>query len=57
MQPLLDEKDRIIDKKDKKINELEEEIARLNGLLSTDGTNSGIPTSKTPINKNKVIPN
>jgi hypothetical protein len=26
-------------------------------LLNTDGTNSGIPTSKTPLSKKKVIPN
>lgn len=44
-------------KKDKKICELEEEIVRLKGLLSTDGTNSGLPTSQTPTNKKKVIPN
>lgn len=49
-QPLLDEKDKQILEKDK-------EIARLKALLNTDGTNAGIPTSQTPINKNKVIPN
>ena len=42
-QPLLDEKDK--------------EIARLKALLNMDGTNSGIPTSLTPLNKKKVIPN
>ena len=26
-------------------------------IQNNDGTNSGIPTSKTPINKKKVIPN
>ena len=26
-------------------------------MLNIDGTNSGIPTSQTPINKKKVIPN
>ena len=57
VQPLLDEKDKIIDNKDKKISELENEIARLKGILSTDGTNSGLPTSQTPITKKKVIPN
>ena len=36
---------------------LKKEILRLNGLLGADGTNSGIPTSKTPINKKKVVPN
>jgi len=29
----------------------------LKALLGIDGTNSGIPTSQTPINKKKVIPN
>ena len=47
----------IIDKKDEEINELKKEVERLKGLLNTDGTNSGIPTSQTPINKKKVIPN
>lgn len=36
---------------------LKKEILRLNGYLNTDGTNSGIPTSKTPLTKKKVIPN
>ena len=49
-QPLLDKKDEII-------KEQEIEIERLKALLNTDGTNSGLPTSQTPINKNKVIPN
>lgn len=33
------------------------EIERLKALLGIDGTNSGIPTSQTPLNKKKVIPN
>lgn len=41
---------KIIDEKDK-------EIARLKALLKSDGTNAGIPTSQTPINKKKIIPN
>lgn len=41
----------------KQISELEREVARLQALLGIDGTNSGIPTSQTPINKKKVIPN
>ena len=49
-QPLLDEKD-------KEISDLKSEIERLKGLLNTDGTNSGLPTSMTPLNKKKVIPN
>jgi hypothetical protein len=36
---------------------LEKEVARLNGLLKLDGTNSGIPTSMTALNTRKVIPN
>ena len=49
-QPLLDEKD-------KKIEVQNKEIARLKTLLNIDGTSAGIPTSQTPINKKKVIPN
>ena len=39
------------------IDALKREIARLHGIIDQDGTNSGVPTSKTPINKEKVIPN
>lgn len=39
------------------IKALKREIARLNGILNLDGTNSGTPTSKTPLHKKKVIPN
>lgn len=38
------------------LKEKDYEIARLKALLNMDGTNHGIPTSMTPINKNKVIP-
>lgn len=37
--------------------ELTRENLRLKALLNTDGTNSGLPTSRTPLNKRKVIPN
>ena len=40
-----------------KIKALSDEVARLTAILNNDGTNSGTPTSKTPIDKNKVIPN
>ena len=43
--------------KDEIIKEKDYEIARLKALLNIDGTNSSVPTSKTPINKKKVIPN
>lgn len=41
----------------KRLEEQAFEIARLTALLNNDGTNCGLPTSKTPINKTKVIPN
>ena len=47
----------IIDKKDEEINNLKNEIERLKNIINTDGTNASIPTSKTPINKKKLIPN
>lgn len=40
-----------------KITELQREVDRLNAIRNTDGTNSGLPTSQTPIGKKKVIPN
>ena len=40
-----------------KIKALSDEVARLTAILNNDGTNSGTPTSKTPLNKKKVIPN
>ena len=41
----------------KVIAEKDMEIARLKALLNTDGTNAGLPTSLTPLNKRKIIPN
>lgn len=40
-----------------KISALEDEILRLNSIANNDGTNSGLPTSQMPIDKDKVIPN
>lgn len=48
--------DPIIKEKDKIILDQAKEIERLKKLLGTDGTNSGIPTSRTPLYKDKVIP-
>ena len=63
-QSIINEKDKIIEAQNKKIIEL---VNQLNltkherdmylSKLNLDGTNSGIPTSQTPINKKKVIPN
>lgn len=50
-------KDKLIDEKNKQIKELQKELDRLKGKERTDGTNSGLPTSMTPIGKKKVIPN
>lgn len=36
---------------------LAKEVERLKALLNIDGTNSGLPTSVTPLNRKKVIPN
>ena len=48
-------KEKLVDK-DNIIKQQEYEIARLKALLNMDGTNHGIPTSQTPINKKKIIP-
>lgn len=50
-------KDKEIKNQKEKIDELSREVERLRCLLGLNGTNSGIPTSQTPINKKKVIPN
>lgn len=54
----------IIDKRNEEYNtlkfeneKLKKELNRLKSIQNNDGTNSGIPTSQTPINKKKVIPN
>ncbi|MGN0974338.1 MAG: transposase [Bacilli bacterium] len=41
----------------KKLNMTEYERDQYLAKLNIDGTNAGIPTSQTPINKNKLIPN
>lgn len=46
-----------IDEKDKQIEALKEQIARMQSAIDNDSTNSGIPTSKTAIGKKKYIPN
>ena len=46
-----------LSEKDEEIKKRDLEIERLKVLLNMDGTNHGIPTSMTPINKKKIIPN
>lgn len=40
-----------------KITTMQKKIDSLNSILNNDSTNSGLPTSKTPLNKKKHIPN
>ena len=46
-----------LDEKDAVIKELQNRLAHAEALLNHDSTNTGMPTSRTPLNKNKVIPN
>lgn len=46
-----------INEKDKQIETLKIELARMQSKMDNDSTNSGLPTSKTPIGKKKFIPN
>jgi hypothetical protein len=41
----------------KKVEAIIKEVARLNQINGMDGTNSGLPTSQTPLQKKKHIPN
>lgn len=50
---LIKENDELV----KKMEALIKEVARLNQINGIDGTNSGTPTSQTPIQKKKHIPN
>lgn len=43
--------------KDKQIEALKRELSKMASKLNNDSTNSGLPTSKTPLNKKKLIPN
>ena len=44
-------------KKDAIISELKSKVAHYEALLGHDGTNTSLPTSKTPVGKKKRIPN
>ncbi|MCD8370315.1 MAG: transposase [Clostridiales bacterium] len=46
-----------IAQRDAIIQALKIKVAHLEALANRDGTNTGIPTSQTPINQKKVIPN
>ena len=49
--------DKITDAFENKITTMQKKIDNLNSILDNDSTNSGLPTSKTPLNKKKHIPN
>lgn len=46
-----------LSEKDAIIKELQNRLAHAEALLDHGGSNTGTPTSRTPINKNKIIPN
>lgn len=46
-----------IKERDRQIETLKNEVARQLAVLNNDGTTCGLPTSRTPIGKKKVIPN
>ena len=50
-------RDVIIEDQRDKLAVKDAEIQHLRALVNTDGTNSGLPTSKTPLNKDKIRPN
>lgn len=61
---LTQQQEALIEKKERAEAQLKEEnaalakeVVRLRRMLDADGTNSGLPTSKTPLSKKKVIPN
>ena len=63
-QSIIDQKEKIIIAQNnkiieitKKLNMTEYERNQYLAKLNIDGTNAGIPTSQTPINKKKLIPN
>ena len=53
----LQNKENTINDLQQQLQKLQKENERLKGIQNIDGTNSGIPTSMTPIGKKKVIPN
>lgn len=66
---LIDNQDKIIERKvnrqmnritdvfENRIAVLQKKVDGINSILNNDSTNSGLPTSKTPLNRKKHIPN
>ncbi len=57
VKEVTDSYEAILAEKDKKIEELENQLAHLMAIMNHDGTNTNLPTAQTPIGKTKVIPN
>lgn len=57
LEKKLEETSRILQEKDAVIRELTNKPAHAEALLGHDGTNTGISTAQTPVDKKKVIPN
>lgn len=57
LEKIVEKKEKELEEKNNKILQLQKELNRLKAKENNDGTTSGIPTSQTPINKKKVIPN
>ena len=53
----IQDKKTTINELQQQLEKLRKENERLKGVQNIDGTNSGMPTSMTPIGKKKVIPN
>lgn len=47
--------DKITDAFENKITTMQKKIDNLNSILNNDSTNSGLPTSKTPLNKKNIF--
>lgn len=57
LESKLSKKDKQIDELSKEVANLKRELEKLKVVQNNDGTTCGLPTSKTPINKKKIIPN
>ena len=57
LQTEIEEKDALVEELIKQKDDLKKQVEHYEAISNHDGTNTGIPTSQTPINKKKVIPN
>ncbi len=57
LQTEIEEKDVLVEELIKQNEDLKKQVEHYEAISNHDGTNTGIPTLQTPINKEKVIPN